>query len=353
MFIGREKELAQLESAYSGERFQFFAVTGQKGAGKTTLLEEFCRNKAAIYFTVSQGSGRANLKNFSDAVLNHYDDKKHSQFQFWDNALGYIAMRQADYRVILVIDGFDILAERDSVFAEVFAKVAANEMKSSSIFLVVTCEDAEFLVNSPLLRLVTGTIRLGKFLTEENMTRLKREEMSKSQAHPARSAKFFRVPADRVILREGIMNPDMYKIVSGRAVCYANYGKDDEIVLGTLKEGHSLGEYSLITGKPGIYTAVAFTDMLLLRVNGADFEAFTASSPENSLAVMRSLAAMAGTMRANISMMNSDIQSLSENRGDIESLAARNEAMREKFSRSIAVIRAELDTMNSELHRQD
>ena len=353
MFIGREKELAQLESAYSGERFQFFAVTGQKGAGKSTLLEEFCRNKAAIYFTVSQGSGRANLKNFSDLILNHYGDKQQTAFQFWDRALGYIAEKQENYRVILVIDGFDILAGRDAVFAEVFAKVAATEMKSSSIFLVITCDEAEFLRNLPFIRLVTGMIQLGKFLTEENMSRLKRAEIKKVQAKPARSAKFFRVPADRVILREGVVNSDMYKIVSGRAVCYANYGQDDEIVLGSLKEGHSLGEYSLLTGKPGIYTAVAFTDMLLLRINAADFGDFTASNPENSLAVMKSLAAIAGTMRANINMMNNDLQSISENSGDIAALEAENEAMRENISQSLAVIQHEINEITERINRQN
>ena len=303
MFIGREKELSQLENAYDGGEFKLFLVYGAKSSGKTTLLEEFCKNKSAIYFTAKQGSSRANLANFSTKILSCSEDKEHEPFMFWDDALKYITKLQHGYRMILVIEGFDILAERDSAFMGIFSRVLKNEFRESNIFLVITCVNAAFLNTSPVKRFLNGVIRLGKFLTDENIARLK-EQVVKQSAH---QAKFVRVPAERVILREGSTNSEMYKIVSGRAICYLNYGTDDEYILGSLKEGKTFGEYSLLTGKPGIYTVTAYTDMLLMRITRGEFMKFLEVNAKNSVEIMQNMASMMNVMKVNIDMVNNEL----------------------------------------------
>ena len=50
VFIGREKELADLEELYLQERFQLFVLYGRRRVGKTTLLNEFCKNKDTIFY---------------------------------------------------------------------------------------------------------------------------------------------------------------------------------------------------------------------------------------------------------------------------------------------------------------
>lgn len=303
MFIGREKELSQLENAYDREGFRLFLVYGAKSSGKTTLLEEFCKNKSAVYFTATQGSSRSNLSKFSAKILEYCEDKEHEPFMFWDDALRYIAELQHGYRMILVIEGFDILAERDSAFTGIFSRVLENEFRESNIFLVITCVNAAFLNTSPVKRFLNGVIRLGKFLTDENIARLKEQAM-KQTAH---QAKFVRVPAERVILREGSINGEMYKIVSGRAICYLNYGTDDEYILGSLKEGKTFGEYSLLTGKPGIYTVTAYTDMLLMRISRGEFMKFLEVNARNSVEIMQNMASMMNVMKVNIDMMNDEL----------------------------------------------
>ncbi len=306
MFIGREKELSQLENAYDREGFRLFLVYGAKSSGKTTLLEEFCKNKSAIYFTASQGSSRANLGKFSTNILTYCEDKEHEPFMFWDDALKYIAELQHGHRMILVIEGFDILAERDSAFMGIFSRVLENEFRESNIFLVITCVNAAFLNTSPVKRFLNGIIRLGKFLNDENIARLK-EQVSKQSTH---QAKFVRVPAERVILREGSTNGEMYKIVSGRAICYLNYGTDDEYILGSLKEGKTFGEYSLLTGKPGIYTVTAYTDMLLMRISRGEFMKFLEVNAKNSVEIMQNMAAMMNVMKVNIDMVNNELHEI-------------------------------------------
>ncbi len=51
MFIGREKELAELNRLYAENRFQLFVIYGRRRVGKTTLLKEFCKDKPAVFYS--------------------------------------------------------------------------------------------------------------------------------------------------------------------------------------------------------------------------------------------------------------------------------------------------------------
>lgn len=63
VFIGREKELADLEELYLQERFQLFVLYGRRRVGKTTLLNEFCKDKDAIFYSAEQSNNKLNLEN--------------------------------------------------------------------------------------------------------------------------------------------------------------------------------------------------------------------------------------------------------------------------------------------------
>ena len=302
MFIGREKELSQLEEAYNGEGCKFFVIQGGKGIGKTTLIEEFCRNKNALIFSPVSMGAKANLKHFSWLILRHYNDTMQREFQFWEDALNYIAGKNE--RIIIAVDNADILAESSPLIMKVFARVLGSSFEGKNILLIFSCKDS-----SPLK--VTGlfdrafVMQLEKFLNEKNIESLKREEMKNTVIG---HAKFLQVPADTVIIREGEMNAEMYKIISGRAICNINYGTEDEYLLGSLNEGKTFGEYSLLTDNPGIYTVTAYSDMLLLRISRSDFESFIQMNAANSVNIMRNMAVMMNTMKANINMLNEELK---------------------------------------------
>jgi len=56
MFIGREKELKDLEKLYGENKFQFVVVYGRRRVGKTTLLSKFCQGKPSLLFTAVKPS---------------------------------------------------------------------------------------------------------------------------------------------------------------------------------------------------------------------------------------------------------------------------------------------------------
>lgn len=63
VFIGREKELADLEELYLQERFQLFVLYGRRRVGKTKLLNEFCKDKDAIFYLAELSNNKLNLEN--------------------------------------------------------------------------------------------------------------------------------------------------------------------------------------------------------------------------------------------------------------------------------------------------
>ena len=309
MFIGREKELSQLEEAYYANGCKIVALYGARGIGKTTLLEKFCENKNAVIYPRVFGNAKTNLANFSGIVLRHFGDITHPAFQYWEDVLKYIAGK--NQRIIIAIDNADMFAARLPVVMKVFARAVDFLLKDKNILFIFSCTNLLTLKSSGLYD-KAEVIHLEKYLTEKNIESLKREEMKRTVIG---GAKFIQIPADTVIIREGEKNDDMYKIISGRAICSINYGTDSEYLLGSLSDGKTFGEYSILTGNPGIYTVTAYSDMLLLRISRSDFEDFIQMNAANSVNIMRNMAAMMRMMKANIDMLNGELRTDSDGGG--------------------------------------
>ena len=100
-----------------------------------------------------------------------------------------------------------------------------------------------------------------------------------------------KIPAGTVIIREGEANTDMYKILSGNVELYAGYGTEQEAILGIKSKDGYFGEMGLFSGgKPAIYTAVAYSDLLLMRITNADLEDFLLNNHVDVLKIMRHMA---------------------------------------------------------------
>ena len=300
MFIGRAIELNELTKSYKNVGASVFELYAPVNAGKTTLLEEFCRNKDTIFFTAADDSGRANLAGFSGQVLAHYGDTVHKPFILWSEALRYIVDKQQGRRIIVVLDSIDELTDRDAAFMDMLCRCISSSLKDRNILVILSGRKKMLTgMNERLLQKFTTSLRLSKFvLTDEVVEQITAEISS--------NAKVFRCSEDDVVLREGELNTEMYKILAGSAVMYFGYGTDDEYVVGTLKDGQCFGEYSLLTEKPGIYTVVAFTDMLLMRVKQDEFSSFVEMNAANSVEIMQNMAKMLNVLKTNIDMLRGE-----------------------------------------------
>ena len=95
---------------------------------------------------------------------------------------------------------------------------------------------------------------------------------------------------DEVVIREGETYEEMYKIVSGRAALYLQYGTENEYLIGVLSDGKCFGEVSVLTGKPSPYSVVAISDIMVMRIGADRFESFISQNPRNTAEIMKNKA---------------------------------------------------------------
>lgn len=78
-----------------------------------------------------------------------------------------------------------------------------------------------------------------------------------------------RVTAGTVIFAEGSQSDCFYIVKTGEVVVYKNYQKPNQIRLASIPEGRVLGEISGIDGLARSATAIAHTDVDLVKVSAA------------------------------------------------------------------------------------
>ena len=74
MFIGREKELADLTSQYESASSYITLLYGKKGIGKTSLLKKFIRGKKSIYVSTFPSTAKEMEKVLEQRVFNVLDE---------------------------------------------------------------------------------------------------------------------------------------------------------------------------------------------------------------------------------------------------------------------------------------
>lgn len=136
-FIGREKELADLNELYSQGKFQLFVLYGRRRVGKTTLLNEFCKNKDSIFYSAEQSNDKLNLEKFSSLVFAFYGENNLEPFSSWTNALSYIDDRQKDKKLILVIDEFPYLVRKNKALLSELQHLIDHKLTSGNLFIIL------------------------------------------------------------------------------------------------------------------------------------------------------------------------------------------------------------------------
>ena len=119
--------------------------------------------------------------------------------------------------------------------------------------------------------------------------------------------RILKFPEDSIILREGDINHDMYKIIRGHAEVYAGYGTKQESLIGIIGPQACFGEFGLLLKKPAIYTVKAYSDVYALRITEGDMGDFVKENHRNIIDIMRNMAGMMQTMRAQMDLLLNDL----------------------------------------------
>ena len=126
------------------------------------------------------------------------------------------------------------------------------------------------------------------------------------------SSRMQQFPEDSVIIREGEVRNEMYKIVSGKAAVYINYGEKNEYLLGILSEQQCFGELGILCHQPSIYTVVAVYDVLVMRICGNEFETFLQNNNKNAVDIIRNLSWCVTNLKGNLDLVLEELSNGNE-----------------------------------------
>ncbi len=151
MFIGREKELQQLQALYDSSRFEMPVFYGRRRTGKTTLITEFCKKKKHIYYQAIKAEPKTNLTGLSNAVWQTLmPGKNMPPFVSLEQLLIYITTQAMSERLILVIDEYPYWAENDVTISSVLQSCIDHHMLQSKLFLILCGSSMSFMEHQVL-----------------------------------------------------------------------------------------------------------------------------------------------------------------------------------------------------------
>ncbi|NCB42111.1 MAG: ATP-binding protein [Clostridia bacterium] len=146
MFIGREKELKNLNSLYDTDMFQFPVIYGRRRVGKTALINEFVKDKDTIYFTGIETNAKQNLENFSKSIFNYTIGSKLAPiFSSFQEALEYVFKLAEKKRVVLVIDEYPYVAKSYKAITSILQTLIDGHKDTSKLFLILCGSSMSFM----------------------------------------------------------------------------------------------------------------------------------------------------------------------------------------------------------------
>jgi AAA+ ATPase superfamily predicted ATPase len=170
VFVGREKELDNLNKLYTGDTFELAVFYGRRRVGKTSLITEFIKDKPAVFFTARETNAAENLTLLSNSIQSsQYEAGQAPVFRTFDDALDHLFSIAENKRFIFVIDEYPYLAEAWRGISSALQEKIDHRSKKCKLFLILCGSSMSFMENqvlgyqSPLYGRRTAQYRIGAF----------------------------------------------------------------------------------------------------------------------------------------------------------------------------------------------
>ena len=170
MFIGREKELKNLNRLYVSDKFEFAVIYGRRRVGKTAIINEFTKGKPSICFTGVETNEKQNLENFSKCILEYASGiNADTTFNSFQSALEYVFEIATKKRIILVIDEYPYVARASKSLASTLQLLIDKYKDNSKLFLILCgssmsyMEDHVLAYKAPLYGRRTAQFKIQPF----------------------------------------------------------------------------------------------------------------------------------------------------------------------------------------------
>lgn len=153
MFIGREAELAFLQSKYEAKGGQLIVLYGRRRVGKTETLRQFCKGKPHVFYSCTQSTDKVQLAKFSRQVFKEdIPAKKYiSEFADWESALrSVLDLPYGDRKKMLIIDEFPYMCKGNKSIPSILQNLWDSELKDQNV-MIVLCGSAMSFIEKELL----------------------------------------------------------------------------------------------------------------------------------------------------------------------------------------------------------
>ena len=151
MFIGRERELLQLEKLYNSNKFEFAVIYGRRRVGKTAIINKFVKDKSAICFTGVETNAKQNLENFSKCVLEFSSEiNADTTFSSFQAALEYVFKLSENRRLVLCIDEYPYVARASKSLASTLQFLIDKYKDTSKLFLILCGSSMSYMEDKVL-----------------------------------------------------------------------------------------------------------------------------------------------------------------------------------------------------------
>lgn len=151
MFVGRERELEELDNLYTTKKFQCVVIYGRRRIGKTALINEFTKNKPTIYFTGLETNSKDNLTNLSQCIYNFKNEEGDTPiYTSFNSAFNAIYELSKERKVIFVIDEYPYLAKSHKGMSSILQLNIDKKYINSNLFLILCGSSMSFMENQVL-----------------------------------------------------------------------------------------------------------------------------------------------------------------------------------------------------------
>lgn len=150
-FIGRERELTQLNETFSKEGFQMAVVYGRRRVGKTTLLNRFSEGKRSVFYTAIETGKEINQEQLGKMVFQFFSGSNiDPHFRSYEEVFAYITecLNKEEWKkekIILIIDEYPYLAESDKSVSSVLQRWIDREWSKLNLFLILCGSSVSFM----------------------------------------------------------------------------------------------------------------------------------------------------------------------------------------------------------------